>query len=191
MIEPLQVRPDEGKGLRLFQLDIDAAELKRLQTILKAAEPGLAAGRLADLLGCKVVDATRIEIFDIADLESFGLFNYLVKANGLPEAALAPDRAQIEMLAGVVLILYGRAFHNTSVVLAPKPPLRFVGAWDEDLPPLEFTPLRAESSKGILSPPTPRFVGRMHWPRWLWLLVTCLIALGLIALIAALKGAVT
>ena len=189
MMSPLQVRPDEGKGLRLFQLHCDADDLKRLQAILQQADAGLASGRLADLLGGHPIDATRLEIFEVEDLDGFGLFNYLVKANGLPEAALDPDRAAIEALTGPVLVLYSGAYHDQHVTMSPAQDARLIGAWDEDLPPLEFTPLRAQSAKGTLTPaantsPAPQ----VQMPRWLWILGS-LVGLAIIALIAALRGA--
>ncbi len=187
MIDPLQVRPDEGKGLRLFALDVDREERERLQVILNAAEPGLAAGRLADLLGVKEVDATRIEIFEAADLSDFGLFNYLVKANGLPEAALERDRARIEALSGTVMILYSRAFHDRHETLAPAAHVTLIGAWDEEPPEMEFTPLRSASAQGSIGEARAEPAPAPQLPRWFWAAVLIL-ALSLAALIAFLKG---
>ncbi|WP_323784801.1 hypothetical protein [Thalassovita sp.] len=186
MIDPVQVRPDEGKGLRLFSLDVDQVERDRLQKILQVAEPGLAAGRLADLLGVAAVDATRIEIFPVEDLSGFGLFNYLIKANGLPEAALDHDRTRIEALDGTVMILYSRAFHNQHVTLAPAAHVRLIGAWDEQPPELEFTPLRSRAAFGsggeMAAGPPPAL------PRWFWGAIL-IVALAIAAIIAGLKGA--
>ncbi|MDX1781576.1 MAG: hypothetical protein R3256_09675 [Thalassovita sp.] len=188
MIDALQVRPDEGKGLRLFALDVDRGERERLQTILNAAEPGLAAGRLADLLGVSEVDATRIEIFDTDDLSGFGLFDYLVKANGLPEDALESERARIEALTGTIMILYSRAFHDRHVTLAPGPHVNLIGAWDEEPPELEFTPLRSDAAKGRVGAAEAEPVPAPRLPRWFW--ATALAAaLAIAALIAAMKGA--
>lgn len=187
MIDPLQVRPDEGKGLRLFALDVEREERERLQKILRAAEPGLAAGRLADLLGVPEIDATRIEIFHTDDLAGFGLFNYLVKANGLPEDALEHDRERIDGLHGTVMILYSRAFHDRKVTLAPAAHVTLIGAWDEDPPELEFTPLRSTAARaGGRRPTEPPAAPSL--PRWFWGTVL-IVALAIAAMIAALKGA--
>ncbi len=188
MIDPLQVRPDEGNGLRLFALDVDRDERERLQTILNAAELGLAAGRLADLLGVQDVDATRIEIFHTDDLSGFGLFNYLIKANGLPEAALEPVRARIEALEGTVMILYSRAFHDRHETLAPAAHVTLIGAWDEALPEMEFTPLRSASAKGAIGNAKAEPAPAPTLQRWFWAAVL-FVALAIAALIAGLKGA--
>ncbi|CUH67187.1 hypothetical protein TG4357_02858 [Thalassovita gelatinovora] len=187
MIDPLQVRPDEGKGLRLFSLDVDRAERERLQKILQAAEPGLAAGRLADLLGVKAVDATRIEIFHTEDLSGFGLFNYLVKANGLPEAALDHDRARIDAFQGTVMILFSRAFHDQHVTLAPAAHVSLIGAWDEEPPELEFTPLRSRAAVGTGAQMTVDPAATPTLPRWFWGAIL-FVALAIAAIIAGLKG---
>ena len=188
MIDPLQVRPDEGKGLRLFALDVERDERDRLQKILKAAEPGLAAGRLADLLGVPGIDATRVEIFDTDDLTGFGLFNYLVKANGLPEEALERDRARIDALHGTVMILYSRAFHDRHVTLAPARHVSLIGAWDEEPPELELTPLRSDAATGQGGAAKAEPVPAPRLPRWFWAAALAT-ALAIAALIAAMKGA--
>ena len=100
MMDLLSVRPDELRGVRMFSVAADRAELDRLQAILTEAEPGLAEGYLADILGAPAIDATRVEVFDLEDLSNFGLVNYLVKANGLPAEAVEPDRDRLEALSG-------------------------------------------------------------------------------------------
>jgi len=186
MLEMLYIRSDEPRGVRLFSLAADRAELDRLQAILAEAEPGLAEGRLADLLGVKAVDATRVEVFDLADLDDFGLMNYLIKANGLPEEALEPDRAALDALSGVVMILYPNAFHRQELTLSPAPALTPVGAWDEDIPEIEFTPLRSEAAQGQLddfvAAPAPQL------PRWLWWGASALLIVAVLAVLAAFLG---
>lgn len=188
MIDPLEVRPEEPRGVRLFALDVDQAGLDRLQAIQQTAEPGLARGYLADLLGVEAIDATRVEVFHVDDLSNFGLFNYLIKANGLPEETLEPDRALIEAQRGVVLILYSSAFRQKLVTLNPRPELQLVGAWDEAPPEITFTPLRAAAAKGRLeiqakeAPPAP-----VVQPRWLiWALA--MLVLAILAFVAVLRG---
>ncbi|MCG7493427.1 hypothetical protein [Thalassobius sp. Cn5-15] len=187
MLELLSVRPQEPRGVRLFSLAADQAELDRLGAILANAEPGLAKGHLADLFGVEAIDATRVEVFDLADLSDFGLMNYLIKANGLPEEALEPDRARLEALAGVVLILYPQVFKGESVTLSPVSAVTPIGAWSEEVPDLEFTPLRSQSAVGELlqgsapAAPTPT-------PRWVYLMTAAMVLLGCLAIYAALTG---
>ncbi|MCG7573947.1 hypothetical protein MHM39_10230 [Phaeobacter sp. CNT1-3] len=187
MLDMLSVRSQEPRGVRLFSLTADQAELDRLDAILANAEPGLAKGHLADLFGVEAIDATRVEAFDLADLSDFGLMNYLIKANGLPEEALEPDRARLEALEGVVLILYSQAFKGQAVTLAPAPELTPVGAWSEDIPDLEFTPLRSQSAVGQLpqgtAPAAPQ-----PTPRWVYWLTALMVALACLGVYAAFAG---
>jgi hypothetical protein len=189
MIDLFAVRPDEPRGLRLFSLAVTRADLDRLQAILAAAEPGMAEGYLADLLGVRAIDATRVEVFDLADLSGFGLVNYLTKANGLPEEALAPDRATLEALKGVVMVIYPRAFRGEAVILSPAPVVTAVGAWDEDIPDLEFTPLQSEAAQGELLPGAPA-APPAPTPRWIYWLSATMVLLAVLGLWAAFQGGV-
>ncbi|CUH67594.1 hypothetical protein TL5118_02259 [Thalassovita autumnalis] len=186
MMDLLSVRPDELRGVRMFSVAADRAELDRLQAILAEAEPGLAEGYLADILGAPAIDATRVEVFDLEDLSNFGLVNYLVKANGLPAEAVEPDRARLEALSGVVLLLYPGAFRDQVLTLQPAEVLTPVGAWDEDIPDLEFTPLRSEAAKGQLADAPPAEPAKA--PRWVAWLVAVMVLLGLVAVYAAVAG---
>lgn len=189
MLDMLNIRADEPRGVRLFSVAADRATLDRFQAILAEAEPGLSKGYLADCLGVEAVDATRVEVFHLDDLSNFGLFNYLVKANGLPEAALEPDRQAIDAVSGVVMMIYSGAFRDVEVTLNPTAMLNPIGAWDEDLPDIEFTPLRADTATGDVADIAPTPTGEpIKTPRWIWWVTAAFLLTGGIAMIAALSG---
>lgn len=104
------------------------------------------------LLGDSDVDPAFVELFDVADLSDIGLVGYLTEGFGVPETALAADRARLEAVTGPVLILLSRALHGRKVTLAPDPRLSLIGTFHEDRPPVHFEPLSTAAAEGSLTP---------------------------------------
>ena len=75
------------------------------------------------------------------------------------------------------------AFRDQVLTLQPAEVMTPVGAWDEDIPDLEFTPLRSEAAKGQLADAPP--AEPVKSPRWVAWLAAVMVLLGLIAVYAA------
>ena len=134
----------ERDGIRVFSARLPPEELKRDK-----------AGLAADLLGDTDLDPAFIEIFDTADLSGLGLAGYLTEGLGVPDAALAADRARLDALQGPVLILLSKALHGRAVTLSPDPRLTLVGTYAEARPPVHFEPLPTAAAEGTLTPVLP------------------------------------
>jgi hypothetical protein len=133
------------------------------------------------LLGDPDVDPTHVELFDVADLSDIGLAGYLTDGLGVPDAALANDRARLEALTGPVLILLSKALHGREVQLTPDPRLTLIGTYTEDRPPVRFEPLPTSAAAGVLNPASPPVPAR----RPMGAFVLLGLALILIAVVAA------
>lgn len=131
-------------GVRVFAARLTPEDLQRDKASLAAA-----------LLGDADLDPAFIEIFDLADLSGVGLSGYLTEGLGVPEAALAADRARLDALKGPVLILLSKALHGRAATLTPDSRLTLVGTYAEERPPVHFEPLPTAAAEGRLTPNPP------------------------------------
>ena len=131
-------------GVRVFTAQLTPGELQRDKASLAAK-----------LLGDPDLDPAFIELFDVADLSGLGLPGYLTEGLGVPDVALATDRARLEALQDPVLILLSKALHGRAVVLTPDPRLTLVGTYAEARPPVHFEPLPTAAAEGTLTPVLP------------------------------------
>ncbi|MEQ9694170.1 hypothetical protein [Shimia sp. SDUM112013] len=149
----MKVSEQERGLIRIFSIDPEA------EPPLMSVEPDWTADPhdppwpLRDALGAKYLDSDFIELFDVADLGEMGLSGYLVEGLGVDASALKEDRQQLDALKGHVLIVLSSAFGGFAQTLAPRAPLRWVGTYFEDRPPVVYAPLPSESAKGPVAPP--------------------------------------
>lgn len=134
----------ERLRVRVFSAALPPEDLQRDKALLAPT-----------LLGDPVIDPTYVELFDVADLSDIGLAGYLTDGLGVPDAALAKDRARLETLTGPVLILLSKALHGREVQLRPDPRLTLIGTYTEDRPPVHFEPLPTSAAEGVLNPASP------------------------------------
>lgn len=172
---PVTIPAHDRHGIRVFSVLLTPQELQRDKSSL-----------VTSLLGDPDLDPAHVELFDTADLAGVGLAGYLAEGLGVPEAALAPDRARLEAVKGPVLILRSLALHGRAVTLTPDPRLTLIATYAEDRPPVHFEPLPSAAARGSLHPagpaaPPPRM------PRVAMLLGTLLVLAGLVALGLALR----
>lgn len=167
----LEIPAHDRLGVRVFAAALTNDEMKRDK-----------AGLVQTLLGDLDLDPAFVELFDVADLSDIGLAGYLTDGLGVPDAALAADRARLQAVEGPVLILLSKALHGRAVALRLDPRLQLIGTYREDRPPVHFEPLPTAGTEGVLTaPPLPAMPPRR--PLLAFLLLG--VALVLVALVAA------
>ncbi len=166
----IDIPAHDRDGVRVFTARLTPDDLQRDKARLAV-----------DLLGDPDIDPAFVEIFDLADLAGVGLAGYLTDGLGVPEAALATDRARLDGLQGPVLILLPKALHGRASTLTPDPRLTLQGSYVEDRPPVHFEPLPSAAARGVLTPDLPPD-RRPQRPASALLLLAA--ALGLVALVA-------
>lgn len=140
----LTIPAHDRDGVRVFTARLPPDDLKRDKARLAA-----------ELLGDADLDPAFVEIFDLADLSGLGLPGYLAEGLGVPDSALAADRARLGAVTGPVLILLSKALHGRAVTLIPDPRLTLVGSYVEEHPAVHFEPLPTAAAEGILTPVLP------------------------------------
>lgn len=140
----LTIPTHDRLGVRVFTAKLTPEDLQRDKARLAAT-----------LLGDADLDPAFIEIFDLADLSGVGLTGYLADGMGIPDAALAADRARLDSLTGPVLILLSKALHGREVTLTLDTRLTLVATYAEERPPVHFEPLPTSTAQGTLTPDIP------------------------------------
>lgn len=147
----LRIKGSERDVTRLFALDLPPEAAERYVTEAGTGEWPLRAGLGATRLRAGFVDAVRI-----TDLGEMPLSQYLIEAHGVAEAEIAPHRAQIDALRGMVVILPAQAFGGEAQVLQVASPLRWIGTFGEVAAARPAPALQSESAKesGGRKPPS-------------------------------------
>jgi hypothetical protein len=140
----LVIPAHDRDGVRVFTARLSADDLHRDKARLAT-----------ELLGDADLDPSYVEIFDLADLSGVGLPVYLGEGMGVPDTALAADRARLDALTGPVLILRSKALHGREVTLTLDPRLALVATYAEEHPPVHFESLPTAAAAGTLSPTPP------------------------------------
>ena len=109
---------------------------------------------VASALGAETLDPEQVELFDVSDLQGLGLTGFLEEGHGIPTDQLADMAPQLERLKGVVLIVPSRAFGGEEQTLTPSTPLRLVGTFFEDRPPVSFETLPSRAAQGNVNTET-------------------------------------
>ncbi|RVT82270.1 hypothetical protein DXV76_17495 [Rhodobacteraceae bacterium CCMM004] len=162
----LTVDADEWGTVRLFSLDADAPEAAAL-----AQPAGPDAPTLKRLLGADRIDATPVQAARVEDLEGLGLAGFMTEGLGIAPEAVAANRARIDAVRGVVVVVPAKALSGTAQTLEPQPPLRFVGLYreaDAAPPTPEIAPSRSAAPMAAATPtaePAPAAGGGR--PGWL------------------------
>jgi hypothetical protein len=147
--------PNERHTLRVFALDMTAAEVAALRdtdTVLAPGQviPHLRAEATARLLGVPV-DVTQVDVFHTDDIEAIGLAAYLIEGNAVAETQIAADTDMLDAHRGYVLALRAQAFGGQAATLTPAPQLRLMGTYTEETPPVRFEPLPSAAATGVLT----------------------------------------
>lgn len=175
--------PSDARGhVLVFALDLPQGEVAEFARASAGGWPLKAA------LGAEVLEPGRVEVFPVADLDAFGLPGYLTEGHGITETTLTEDRQALEAVTGTVAVITGAAFGGKAQVLEPKPPLRLIGYYREQLPEVRMEPLPAGGARGSVAGGRPGAAPR-GLGRGLILTVIALAALALIVLMITRDGA--
>lgn len=140
MTETIHIRASEQGVVRVFAVDLPADGIAAF-TRRNGSWP------LREALGAQHLDAGRIDVFDVADLDGVGLTGYLQEGAGIPADQIAPLRARLDGLSGTVLVVPTSAFGGTEQTLTPRAPLRLVATLTESRDPVTFRPLPDQSAR--------------------------------------------
>ena len=155
------------------RLDIPAheAHVVRVFAVMEEAGAPLDDAAVMAALGADgALEGAEIELFDLADLGSMPLSEYLGEGHGIAGADLDGMRGQLDGLRGRVLILPSRAFGGRATVLRPGRGLRLVGRFEEEVAPVSFAPLPAGGATGSVAP-AARSARPRRRPAWVGALV--------------------
>lgn len=150
MAEMLTVTEREYGTIRVFTVDIEPVEMRRLLDPKPDMMPTGAA--LGGLLGLDWIDPDHADLFDVADLDDLGLLGFLEQGAGISEDELTAHSAQLEALTGVVLIVYAKGFLGKAVELHPQPRVTPIVCLKEAKSAIEFQPLQSKSAEGDIAP---------------------------------------
>ena len=135
MSEKITVSAHEHGVVRVFAVDLPEGET--------LTHDGAEAA-----LGTAPLDPDYTQIVALKDLEGLGLSDFLIEGMGLPEDQINPMRPQLEALTGQVLVLSSPAMGGAARHLTPRAPLRLVGTFHEDSPPVKFEQLPSGGATG-------------------------------------------
>ncbi len=150
----IPIPPNEHHTLRVFALDMTAAEVAALRDTEAASEPGqvvppLRPDAAARLFGV-AVDVAQVELFHSDDIAAIGLAAYLTEGNAVAEAQIAADAGMLDGYQGYVLTIRSQAFGGQAALLQPDPKATLLGTYAEEVPPVRFDPLPTPSATGVL-----------------------------------------
>lgn len=164
MTDPLALpKRADFRGVWVFELAVPTGELERWSPP-NAPEDAQEDWPMMAALGVDWLDAKFVEVFDASDLEPVGLIEYLAGANGMDRDAVMTDAQRLQALTGPVVLVHAKALPPTAAGAAfdPKPPLRFVGRYEN---PYELTPRAAlpDQRQGLIQPQTQVPPMRFPW----------------------------
>lgn len=143
-MDPIRIPAAEQGIVRVFAIDLEDAEAEEF-----AKDPS----RLAEALGVPEINPEYVDVFPMERLAGIELSRFLEDGHGVAEADLARDRAELDRMSGHVAVVTSRAFGSGDLVLKVVSPLRLVGTYAEDRPPVSFEALPSESARGAIPPP--------------------------------------
>ena len=118
MTDALTIPPGSDRCVWVFAIDLP-----------EAAAASFAKGPLETALGTDTLDRDHVELVDADTFTEYGFSRYLAEGQGMADASLAPDIAKLDALRGPVLLVFRPALGQGR--LAPQPPLRLIGRYDE------------------------------------------------------------
>lgn len=160
--------------VRLFEVALDdpAAQRRFLD------DPTAQARALGLAEGGGALDRAHVDVIRPGALDGVGLARFLVDGIGVPEAALAPDRARLDALERPVLVVLSKALGGAATRLELHPPLRWAGTYEQE----RAAPVHQQSHRVEGRMPAARAPAEAPRMRGLWVFVA-LAGLGLLAVI--------
>lgn len=182
MTARLAVPAGERGTVRVFAIDLPDAEARGF-----AADPA-SVGRA---LGEGALDLDHVAVFPVSRLAPLDLPAFLAEGHGVAAPDLAPHQAALASLDGHVAVVTSGAFRGAAKTLAVTPPLRLVGTFREERPPVVFGALPAggaERAGPRPDAPRPRPAPERHRRRRTGLLPIAVLILAVLGFIV-LNGA--
>ena len=170
--DPLTVTEHEFGTVRVFTTALDADDASNIT-----------AKNVHKLLGDIDLRPEKVEVVPTRALEGLGLTGYLREGYGVASRDLAGRAAQLDSVAGLVVLIPASAFKGEAQVIDPHPSMRFLGLFHEDkaTPPRPMSP--SEGAQGTLEQPKEKPVMSTDTGRqrsWLIALGALLIAAALV-----------
>ncbi|MBN2629875.1 MAG: hypothetical protein JXR75_04985 [Rhodobacteraceae bacterium] len=122
MTNPLAIPIGPERSVWVFAIDLPKEQAETFAT-----------GPLSDALGVASLDPAQTEYLDADTFTEYGFSRYLVEGQGVTEDSVAKDIARLDVLRGPVLLVFRPGLGQGR--LAPRPPLRLIGRYDEVPPP--------------------------------------------------------
>ncbi|MDT8328651.1 MAG: hypothetical protein RQ750_14920 [Roseovarius sp.] len=160
----------------LLRIPAHEAHVLRVFAVDEAPDAPVEDQAVLEALGAEEIKTAEVELFDVSDLQDLPLSDYLAEGHGIPRNQLEPMRLQLNGLRGRVLLLPSRAFDGRAQEMRPHAPLRMIGRFSEEVPPVSFVPLPAGGAQGVITLKPDKAPQRQRAARWL--------ALGFFALLA-------
>ncbi|MDG1182291.1 MAG: hypothetical protein P8N30_06155 [Tateyamaria sp.] len=140
----IKIPANERGIMRVFALSMTDAQAETLRDDPAALSAALGAQ----------VDADKVEVFAVSNLDGVGLVSYLSDGNAVSADQLAPDRAKLEKLGGWVCIVFSQAFRDQATALALSPALTLIGTYGEEGTDWRATQtITADAAKPFTAPP--------------------------------------
>ena len=150
MSDQFEISANEAGVIRLFLLDLPAGQIDRFRDGDPDAD---VPTPLETALGCSGLDLEFVEVFPVSNLAGLGLAGYLVDGLGVAESDIVDDRAGLDDIDGVVVVILSNAFGGLPHIVTPQAPLRWIATYVEERAPVEFQPLPSQSAKGQAAGP--------------------------------------
>ena len=145
MSDRIEIKAGETGVVRVFDVDLDVEEAK-------AFNRRNGSWPLQEALGAEVLDPNHVDLFQVKDLEGYGMVGYLEQGLGVSSHEIEDNHVRLEALTGTVLVVGSRAFGGQAQVLDVRAPLHLVAVLNEDRPPVSFERLPDASATGSVAP---------------------------------------
>lgn len=104
---------------------------------------------LKSVMQASRMDPRHVDIIDTADLGEGGLFAYMVDGLGIDPAQI--DQEALDGVEGVVAFMRTKAFGGVGQNLQLLPPIRYIGEYHEQRPPMRPRKIATKSAEGTIA----------------------------------------
>ena len=117
MAELLQVEAGERGTLRIFSIEMEAAERRKI--LAPKADTAPTGAALGALWGVDWIDPDHADLFDVAELDDLGLIGFLTQGAGVSADAYSEHRTALDSLEWANTLVYTRWFPTAATVRDP------------------------------------------------------------------------
>ena len=142
----LEISAHEHGVVRVFSVNGDIADKSKW-----LAEDESAKARVEAALGVGPLGHDYVDVVDTDVLRPLGLSTYLTEGMGLPADVVEADRARLDALSGLVVIVTSGAFGGRDLLLQSGAELSLIGTYHEPSAALSFERITSDSAKGTMT----------------------------------------